>query len=53
MLNEERTNVFVTPLHEQHCPATLVGLYFVHAAVQDPDVVVPPSFSPEVGSSEI
>jgi hypothetical protein len=38
-LKGERLNVLVTPLHAQQVPATLVVLYWVHAAEQEPEVV--------------
>jgi hypothetical protein len=38
------------PGQSQQDPAMLVLETFVHAAEQDPAVVVPPSFTPLVGS---
>jgi hypothetical protein len=50
VLHADLANLAVLPLQEQHAPARLVAFIFVQAAVQAPVVVVPPAFSPYVGS---
>ena len=45
-LQADLTNVLVTPPQLQHCPATLVRLILVHAAVQLPELVELSVFKP-------
>jgi hypothetical protein len=45
-LQVDLANFLLTPPHEQHWPATLLALIFVHAAAQLPLLVLASSFRP-------
>jgi hypothetical protein len=46
VLQADFANSRLAPLQAQHCLEMLVALLFVHAAVQDPQLVLLDSFKP-------